>query len=822
MLNPNPPPTLREAAIQAAAAKNLQSFSQAYTPNPTQAGYIAKAMSKACNQLARTTNVCNNGLVKQLCFIQANNKLAIISCPFPTQAPDGEPIIAGSLGDSFDIICPVTIRIRDARGLVISVVTPKSYAVEPLDLPISLSNPLEEEGPPPADGTEPEPAGPDRIKIIIKDPDNEPCFAAIPKVFPFAAGYTIPTSEANKNPITAETPTPTTDLAEFELWFEAMKYGVLNLKNKSIHHQDTLFVYEQLEKAEFKPEDLVSKFTTTVTYITQDDELYDRITANALSTKIHAINEFGSHQTIPRTPPSSQESVVSLIDSPIVVPQPIHQQNQTASDMTTLIEGFTKAITESSAKGSLTSAERERASEATDTKAFYEILFASCHETLADNGSTHKVFVKATLNPHFINGVLKAVKNSKATKSLQTIMESTMTTMSVSSDRFAAQSNVIPNMYDLPLTAALRTGNWEHQHTVLHPEGIKTHFGLHHLAPPRTWSAAYITRQEGATMLTQQEQVEEDKSKLAAKTSDLYHQGLMGNIAELNEAIGNFYALMHSLIIIREDSAPVIWQEIVLFDKILRSPEGKQWAKHHRNIKEVFFNVFQDIQSTIAGFVAEARKTGYKEAIMEGRSISPLIFQLPMHQGSELRKNLQGTVLMMQAGPYKETPLTFNLFQPATKQITTPIPRKRELHNDSSTATQPTRSKPANDKPSLTCSMKPKVTIAPGTSHNTTQPVYGKTMFRLHKEHEDKYKLPQPGPIFPHPSKQGQYAMMCLRSAYEDKTCSYADCSHYHFPAKLSTVPKDVKAKLQDWVASQPNVSWSAGAAAKWANQEGN
>ena len=335
-----------------------------------------------------------------------------------------------------------------------------------------------------------------------------------------------------------------------------------------------------------------------------------------------------------------------------------------------------------------------------------------------------------------------------------------MTTMSASSDRFAAQSNVIPNMYDLPLTAALRTGNWEHQHTVLHPEGIKTHFGLHHLAPPRTWSAAYITRQEGAIMLTQQEQVEEDKSKLATKTSELYHQGLMCNIAELNEAIGNFYALMHSIVVVREDSMPSIWQEIILFDKILRSPEGKQWAKHHRNFKEVFFNVFQDIQSTIAGFVAEARKTGYKEAIAEGRSISPLIFQLPMHQGSELRKNLQGTVLMMQAGPYKETPLTFNLFQPDYKPTTTtPIPRKRELHGDSSTATQPTRSKPASDKPSLTSSMKPKVTIAPGTSHNTTQPVYGKTMFRLHKEHDDKYKLPQPGPIFPHPSKQGQYAM---------------------------------------------------------------
>ena len=392
MLNPTQH-TLREAAIQAAAAKNLQSFSQAYTPNPTQAGYNAKAMSKACNHLARTTNVCNNGLVKQLCFIQANNKLAVLSCPFPTQAPDGEAIIAGSLGDSFDLICPVTIRLRDASGLVISIVTPKKYAVDTLDLPTSESDPLEEEGPVPPTGTPTEPAGPDRIKIVIKNPLDEPCIAAIPKVFPLAAGYSIPI-EATKDPITIETPIPQTNLTEFDLWFEAMKYGTFNLKNQSIHHHDTLFVYDSIEKAEFKPENLVSKFTTAITYVTPDDELYARITANALSAKILAINEFGSYQTIPRTPPLSQNSVVSLIDSPIVVP---HQptQVQVPNDLTTILESFTKAITDSSAKGSLTSAERERASEATETKAFYEILFATCHETLADDGSTHKVFVKA-------------------------------------------------------------------------------------------------------------------------------------------------------------------------------------------------------------------------------------------------------------------------------------------------------------------------------------------------------------------------------------------------------------------------------------------
>jgi hypothetical protein len=161
---------------------------------------------------------------------------------------------------------------------------------------------------------------------------------------------------------------------------------------------------------------------------------------------------------------------------------------QPTNELATILESFTKAITDSSAKGSLTSAERERASEATKIQAFYEILFASCQDRIA--GTNYQVFVKANLNPQFTEGVLKAVKNSKATKTLQTIMESTLTTMTVSSNCFAAQSNVIPNMYDLPLTAALQTGNWEHQHMVLHPEGIKTHVRLHHLAPPQTWSAA--------------------------------------------------------------------------------------------------------------------------------------------------------------------------------------------------------------------------------------------------------------------------------------------------------------------------------------------
>jgi hypothetical protein len=51
-----------------------------------------------------------------------------------------------------------------------------------------------------------------------------------------------------------------------------------------------------------------------------------------------------------------------------------------------------------------------------------------------------------------------------------------------------------------------------------------------------------------------------------------------------------------------------LWQEIVKFDKIFRTQEGRKWCELHRHAKEIMFNVFQEFQSTIAGFVNEARK----------------------------------------------------------------------------------------------------------------------------------------------------------------------------------------------------------------------
>ena len=162
--------TMRELSIQAATTANLNSFADAYTnKDPAQYAQVDASFSKHCSPLTKLANISDSGLIQhQLCFIQPNEKIAIMSCPFlAQQGPTNEVVFAGSLGDAMDTIYPVTIRMRDVRGEIIGVCSSRN-AADQLLLPISTSNPLDEEGPP-NEEVEFELVGPDRIFLDIQD-----------------------------------------------------------------------------------------------------------------------------------------------------------------------------------------------------------------------------------------------------------------------------------------------------------------------------------------------------------------------------------------------------------------------------------------------------------------------------------------------------------------------------------------------------------------------------------------------------------------------------------------------------------------------------
>ena len=135
-------------AFQAATTAELNSFASAYDANPVQAARGVAGFAKTNSPLIHVTNLCNTNLVKQLVSIKPNYKISILTCPFVTMNAEGEEVIVGSIGDSIDVICPATIRMRDAKGDVLSICTSRIRA-DKLKLPTSTANPLDEDGPTP-------------------------------------------------------------------------------------------------------------------------------------------------------------------------------------------------------------------------------------------------------------------------------------------------------------------------------------------------------------------------------------------------------------------------------------------------------------------------------------------------------------------------------------------------------------------------------------------------------------------------------------------------------------------------------------------------
>jgi hypothetical protein len=338
--------TMRDLAIQAATNAKLNIFAEAYEKNPAQAARIEANFAKTCSPITKFANTCDSGFVKQLFFVQPNFKIAVISCPFATQNAEGEDIIAGSSGDALDVICPVSIRIKDSRGEVISICSSRVNA-DKFKLALSTSDPLEEEGPkPPANAVVmPEPAGPDRIKVDISDPTKQPCFVAIPKVFPLTLGYTILT-----NPPISVTNNPNLPDVEpdsiLQTWYATIRYGCLHLDNYSIHAKDTLFVNDGLEKAEFTASNrsLASRCTVGVEFLTYDDKTYHDVIESMRNEKEKANFVFGTKLI---ANPALRASVQPPSPPPI---QPRVDDAPTMDyGMAALIDYFAKAINDSAA-----------------------------------------------------------------------------------------------------------------------------------------------------------------------------------------------------------------------------------------------------------------------------------------------------------------------------------------------------------------------------------------------------------------------------------------------------------------------------------------
>ena len=268
--------SFRERAIHAATAAKLTSFAEAYDLNPTHVDKVNASFSKTCAPLTRFATLCDPTVVKQLVFVMPSFKMQVLTCHFPTQGgrDNNEEVFAGSMGNSMEVFCPVTIRMKDECGDLLSICETRAEA-NAFQLPTSESNSLEEPAPPIDNkliDVEADVAGPDRIGIVLNVATKDPCFVAIPKVIPVTGGETV-YSEFYDNVTTTPEMSIVPPGSFAAIWDKAMRYGICKLDNLSLQAKDVLSQYENFSKDEFTSTNrkLVSSFTTIVTYLTLED-----------------------------------------------------------------------------------------------------------------------------------------------------------------------------------------------------------------------------------------------------------------------------------------------------------------------------------------------------------------------------------------------------------------------------------------------------------------------------------------------------------------------------------------------------------------------
>ncbi|KAI2501611.1 hypothetical protein MHU86_12882 [Fragilaria crotonensis] len=355
---------MRDLAIQAATAAKLNSFAAAYNPDPSQACRIEASFAKTCSQTSKLTNICNSGLVKQICFIMPNYKVGILTNPLISQDPTNEDIIIGSLGDS-DVIHPVTLRLHDVTADILSVCTSRANA-EKYKLATSASNPIEEAGPPPQMTVSPCQSHRDlRINIVIDNPDNVPCFVAMPKD------------------------------SLINTWFETLRYGIVNLGNYSLQAQDNLFVYAGLDQEEFTGPNrvLASRCTVHIDALDFDSPNYRKVVSAMRQAKEEANFTYGSKLL------AEQGLATTVHETPT-------QLNNQAPNAPAAVDQTGMSFSKASPRRFQSTSkslgiERERASEAADATRFYQLLFASAVDIIQEDGTTASIIMPAKIHPLF-------------------------------------------------------------------------------------------------------------------------------------------------------------------------------------------------------------------------------------------------------------------------------------------------------------------------------------------------------------------------------------------------------------------------------------
>ena len=364
-----------------------------------------------------------------------------------------------------------------------------------------------------------------------------------------------------------------------------------------------------------------------------------------------------------------------------------------AADIQAIVEGTLKANAQQSpTKRSLT--EEEQISHADDILVRYRIAFASLQPVEPDDLTKGYTVVPATISDTF-KAIVSTSKTALSMRMLRDAMGVALRQASNSDSRIDAGATLELSQLDQPLLTRLKNFHFNTEPLAIHPAKAKTDISPFNLLTVRADSVAYTERIQSGARLEAQVIMEEDKTKLARKMTDLYCLGKQDCLADVLAGISNWYLFFSMTSPNFQDSA--LWQAMRAYYNLVSTHKARIWGENHQSRQGVFHNMLLDLANIVSSFMALGDHMEYRKAVATNQPISPKAYDAATQQAQLIIAQLNQLIAHMQSGRYTDLPTTYGFFFPNNvKSLTN---RDAAIVTDTSPGTSPDKQKGTGTTP---------------------------------------------------------------------------------------------------------------------------
>jgi hypothetical protein len=769
------------------AAGNLSTFSGAHTFTAARAAKTAAFLAAATPVHMRLALLLDVSTTIQWLVVY-RQQVVVVTRPFVASDDLGQPIFLASLGDDLAHATPVSLLDEITLGGVVVLVTQDDHIA--LGLPGCVAIPGMLDPPPLADGSpSAEQAGIDRLHFDASGGTGDaPVFGVLPTVFPLALGET-PVLQALSTPF----PTTGNHSSAARVWYKAMQHLAAHNGGFSLHDHPGLFAASDLPATSFPTSILVASSGVAVT------------TVDAMSP------HFGHVQTVHR-----EAGHGALLSHTAGLPAPASGAPgapgplQPGPDFATVITAAITPLVNTIAAGnqanmaSTTQSERESQQDQKAVEARYKITFAHVVKvTDPVDGSVTETVEFPTLSPAFL-AVLSPTKVTKAEESYQESMANHMRSKARSTSYFDGMTNWDAKSFGIPGISCIRRFRWAVEPPILDPDEVKDKLGFVHFAASDPGSVVYKTRQEEGRLLTRQHLVDEDKSKLKRKITDLHHHGLIATGHDLQTAIANIWTFCSWAFTDFVTDPPAIWIALEELVFLLNTREGRVWTGQHKGLPHVFLHLFISAQHMLGPFIALGNTLEYRQAVLAGDPVAVAAYTAASKFALLQVHKVNNIIHQGDLGAFREAPSIMGIFHQNTPESS---PAKRSppsaVSDDSTAVSDLSSPVPRKGK-------KPADSRSPASQPNDSSHDLVARKAEGVMKHSAHGKPPVPVSLFSHP-KSGKMTYLCGNASTVGYACPRTkdECNfiHVHKPYDLKrAVDRDT---LKAFITSHVDLSFA-------------